>query len=452
MRARVPGLIAGMALTSLTIGCAAGEKAREDALWREYRASSRTYAQQQDGASLFAGDPHLQREALVAAVLARNPSVNATREAVRAALAEIPRATALADPMLGYELGPLSIAGDAPFAQVVSIRQKLPFPGKRRRAGEVALAMAEAEAAEVGVVQLELAQMASELYDDYFVAARALEINTHHKGLLEQIKKSAEAQYVAGRASQQDPIQAEVELAHLERERITIESERDQIVAQLNGLLHRAPASVLPPAPADLGLASAPTGTSAELQELAVRKRPQREAANARIRAAGAKRAVAERDYYPDFELMGSYNSMWDMTAHRWMVGVMIDVPIQRGKRRAAVDQAEAEIARARFEDERLVDDIRVEVDRAARRVTEAKALVDVHVNKLLPASRAQADSARAGFTAAQNSFLAVVEAHKNLREIELSLAMARAELSRRRATLSRVVGFVPGLSEGGAP
>jgi outer membrane protein TolC len=360
-------------------------------------------------------------------------------------------ATALEDPMVGYELAPLSIAGDAPFGQVVSIRQKVPFPGKRRRAGEVALAMAEAEAAELGVVQLELAEMASEMYDEYFVVARALEINAYHKGLLEQIKKSAEAQYVAGRAAQQDPIQAEVELAQLERERLMREAERDQIVARLNGLLHRAPSSMLPPAPADLALAAAPTGTSAELQELALRNRPQRGAASARIRAARAKLAVAERDYYPDFELMSSYSSMWDMAAHRWMVGVMIDVPIQRGKRRAAVDRAEAEIARARFEDERLADDIRVEVDRAARRVTEAQALVDVHVTRLLPAVRAQVDAARAGFTAAQNSFLAVVEAQKDLREIELSLAMARADLSRRRAALARVVGFVPGLAERGA-
>ena len=451
MRARVSGLIVGLSLTSVTIGCAAGVSTREDALWREYRASTRTHTLQEDGAALFAGDPHLQREKLVEAVLARNPSVNAAREALRVALAEVPQMTALDDPTIGYELAPLSIAGDAPFGQVVSIRQKLPFPGKRRRAGEVALAMAETEAAEIDVVQLELAEMASELYDDYFVVARALEINTHHKGLLEQIKKSAEAQYVVGRAAQQDPIQAEVELAQLERERIMFEAERDQIVSRLNGLLHRAPSSTLPPAPDGLALAAAPTGTSVELQDLALRKRPQREAASARIRAARAKRSVAERDFYPDFELMSSYSTMWDMTAHRWMVGVMIDVPIQRGKRRAAVDEAEAEIARARFEDERLVDEIRVEVDRAARRVTEAQALVDVHVNKLLPASRARLDSARAGFTAAQNSFLAVVEGQKNLREIELSLAMARAELSRRRAALARAVGFVPGLPEGGA-
>ncbi|MBA3394462.1 MAG: TolC family protein [Deltaproteobacteria bacterium] len=439
-------------VTSVASGCAAGGGAREDALWRGYRAPRRARATQSDGAQLFAKDKHLDRGAVVASVLARNPSVDAAREALRAALAEIPQASALDDPMVGYEVAPLSITGDAPFGHVVSVRQKLPFPGKRRRAGEVALAMAEVEAAEVGVVQLELAHMASELYDDYFVAARALEINAHHKGLLEQIKKSAEAQYITGRAAQQDLIQAEVELAQLERERITIDAERDQIIARLNGLLHRAPSSALPPPPADLVVASAPTGTSAELQDLALRRRPQREAASARIRAARAKIAVAERAYYPDFELMGSYNSMWDMTAHRWMVGVMIDVPIQRGKRHAAVNQAEAEIAGAQFQDSRLVDDIRVEVDRALRRVAEAQALVDVYVNKLLPASRARVDSARAGFTAAQSSFLAVVEAQKTLREIELSLAMTRAELSRRRAALARVVGFVPGLPERGTP
>lgn len=450
MRATLGAPIAGLTLTILTTGCATSMSSREDALWREYRAQG-SRAEVRDDARLFAGDAPLDRAALVEAVITRNPSVDAARAALRAALSEIEQARAFDDPTLGYEIAPLSVTGDVPFGQSVSVRQKLRFWGKRRLAGEVALAMAETEAAEIGVVRLELAQMASELYDDYFVAARALEINAHHEALLEQIKKSAEAQYVAGRAAQQDPIQAEVELAQLERERIVFEAERDQIVSRLNGLLHRAPSSTLPPAPVDLALAAAPTGTSVELQELALRKRPQREAASARIRAARAKRSVAERDFYPDFELMSSYSTMWDMTAHRWMVGVMIDVPIQRGKRRAVVDEAEAEIARARFEDERLVDEIRVEVDRAARRMTEAQALVDVHVNKLLPAARARLDSARAGFTAAQNSFLAVVEGQKNLREIELSLAMARAELSRRRAALARAVGFVPGLPEGGA-
>lgn len=453
MRASIPRVIAGLTITtSMVTGCAVRAGNREDVLWREYRELDRTRDARVDGAVLFAGSSHLDRAALVAAVLARNPSLAAAREGLRASLAEIPQATSLPDPMVGYELAPLSIASsEAQFGNVISVRQKLPFPGKRRLAGEAALAMADAQAAEIGVVRLELAQLASELYDDYYVAARALEINAQHRKLYEQMKKSAEVQYVAGRAAQQDPIQAEVELARLERDRITIEAEHDQIVARFNGLLHRSVSSPLPPAPADLVLANAPDGTIDELQQLALRRRPQREAANARIRAARAQIAVAERAYYPDFELMGSYNSMWDMPEHRWMVGVMVDVPIQRARRQAAVEQAEARTAKASFEDERLVDEIRVEVDRAHRRVAEAAALVEVHEKKLVPAARAQVDAARAGFTSAQNSFVAVVQAQQNLRESELQLAIARAELSRRRAALARAVGFVPGLPEGGA-
>jgi outer membrane protein TolC len=141
---------------------------------------------------------------------------------------------------------------------------------------------------------------------------------------------------------------------------------------------------------------------------------------------------------------------MWAMPEHQWMLGLVIDVPIFRGKRHAAVEQAEARAAQAGFEDERLADDIRVEVDRAYRRVVEAEALVDVNEKQLVPAARAQVDAARAGFTSGQTSFVAVVEAHNNLREAELELEMARAELSRRRAALARAVGLVPGVPEGG--
>src|SRR5205085_452952 len=114
----------------------------------------------------------------------------------------------------------------------------------------------------------------------------------------------------------------------------------------INGLLHRAPHLALPPAPAQLDLAYAPQGTSEQLQELALTRRPQREAARARIRHGQAKVAVAEREFYPDFEVMASYDSMWDMPEHRWMAGVMVNVPIQRGRRRAAVEAAQAETAR----------------------------------------------------------------------------------------------------------
>ncbi len=437
----------------LAAACGAREgNRRRDALWAEYRRSAPSPDARDGGATWFADAGELNRGALIAAVLARNPSVERARAGLRAMLAEADAAGSLEDPMVSYAIAPLSVVGEAHFGQRIEVRQMLPFPGKRRLAQEAALATAEAESGDIAMVQLELAQMASELFDEYHVVARGLEINQHHRALVAEMQKSAEIQYAAGRGSAQDPIQAEVELAELGREQLQLESQRGQIVARLNGLLHRPPGAPLPPPPSRLELAAAPEGTSEQLQELALARRPQRGAAQARIRAAQAAVAMAERDFYPDVELMAGYDSMWDMPEHRWMVGVMVEVPVQRGKRRAAVARAEAETEKLRYEGERLAEEIRVEVERAHRRVIEAEKIAELNEKTMLPAVRARLEAARAGFASAQNDFMAVVQAEQALRAAELELEMSRAELSMRRAMLSREVGLVPGMTEGGAP
>ncbi|HEX6201960.1 MAG TPA: hypothetical protein VF100_03085, partial [Thermoanaerobaculia bacterium] len=48
----------------------------------------------------FAGAPRLELAALVDAVLARNPSIEAARHAWRAAALRVPQATSWADPMV----------------------------------------------------------------------------------------------------------------------------------------------------------------------------------------------------------------------------------------------------------------------------------------------------------------------------------------------------------------
>lgn len=438
--------------TSLLMGCAGGTGAtRHHALLSEYRELQAPRVRLDD-ATLFAETEELERGALIQAVLARNPDVAAAREAFRAALGELEQATALEDPMLTYEIAPLSVASsDAAFGQRIQLSQQLPFPGKRRLKGEVALAEAEAMRGDVEAIRLELAQMASGMFDDYYLVTRSLVINAQHQELVARVKKAAEAQYVAGHAAQQDPLQAEVELAQLESDRVSLEAELDLVVAQLNRLLHRAPHLKLPPPPATLPSHKASTETVAQLQELAISKLPQRASSSARIRGGQAAISLAEKQFYPDFEVMASYDSMWDMREHQWMVGIGINLPIQRASRRAAVDQAEARVARARFEDERLVDTIRAEVHRAHRRVLEGARIVTIFEQRLVPASRDQVNAALAGFPSGQTGFLAVIGAERTQREVELKLETARAELSRRYAALDRAVGRIPGLADGGA-
>ena len=388
----------------------------------------------------------LDRAALVRAVLESNPDVEAARQAWRAALAEVPQAEALEDPMLEYAVAPLSIVGDAPLGHRIQLSQRLPWPGKRRLRAEVALAEAEAARSDFDRVRLELALLASDLYDDYYVVARSLEINERHRELLEQMKKSAEAQYVVGRASQQDPIQAEVELAHLAHDRIVLETQREVLVAQMNGLLHREPAAPLPPPPAELAPLDLVEKEPDELIRLALEQRPELEFQAGTVRAGEVAVDLARREFYPDLAIMGSYNSMWGMTEHQWMLGVGVNLPVWRERRHAAVDEARARTARAERERERLVDRIRVEVTEAHARAREAHHVVELYRNRLLPAARDQVDAALAGLTAGQNSFLAVVEAENNLRTVELRYETARAALQRREAALQRATGRIPGL------
>ncbi|HET9990540.1 MAG TPA: TolC family protein, partial [Kofleriaceae bacterium] len=131
-------------------------------------------------ASVAFGD-HLDRGVLVRAVLARNPSVAAMRQAWHAALADVRRAGTLDDPMVTYEVAPLSIAGtSAPFGQRVQVSQKLPWPGKRALDGDAAVAEAEVAHDDLHATTLELAALASNLYDDYVLVGQELALNEHH--------------------------------------------------------------------------------------------------------------------------------------------------------------------------------------------------------------------------------------------------------------------------------
>ena len=315
----------------------------------------------------------------------------------------------------------------------------------------MALAEAQAVREDLEELRLRLALTASTLLDDLFVVYRALAINGEHQQLLAQLKKSAEAQYVAGRASQQDPLQAEVELSDVLREQVVLESERERLRAQLNGLLHRPPQAPLPPPPDDVAVSAEDPATSEELQDGALRQRPELEGLRARRGGREAAVRLAHRDYYPDFRVMGSYNSMWMETPHQFMAGVSINVPLDFGKRKAAVQEAEANLQRLRIEEQHLINDIRVEVEQARTRLVEARKVVGLFRERLVPAARDQVAAARAGFESGKNSFQALIDAERSLRSMELRAQMSLADVQRRQAELDRATGHIPGLPREGA-
>jgi len=438
---------------SLTLACAGpGLARRHHAAERSWRESAPT-APLRDDAALFAGAPHLEREALVRAVLRRNPSIRAARWAWRAALARYPQETSLDDPMLGYGVGPASIGSpDVDDAHKVDLSQRLPFPGKLSLRGEIALAEAEAAEHDVEAVRLRLATVTSLLFDELYFLDRSLEINAEHVALLDELLRIATARYEAGSASQQDPLQAEVEHAHLVHREVVLETARRVAREQLNALLHRRADHPLPPLPETLDLPPPGELDPEVLVEEALRARPELRSLGARIEGRESAVGLARREFFPDMTLIGTHNTLWQESDLQPFVGLQVNIPLRIARRRAALDEARAELARAQSEREALVDEIRRAVESGVHRLEEARHVLSLFESRLLPASRDRVEAARAGFETGRNSFLALIEAERSLRDNRLGYEEARATVSRRHAELERALGRVPGLGAGGTP
>jgi outer membrane protein TolC len=427
---------------------------RLEARYRELRdesASTGVPRPERDDALALERAPALERGPLVREVLRRNPTLAAARAAVQEAVARYPQDTAFDDPMLGYMVGPRSFGSSAvDDAHRVELSQALLWPGKRRLRGESALALAEAAEGDLAALRLELALEASRLLDDYGIAARALEINAQHQALLDELRAVALARYEAGQASQQDPLQAETELAELLHAEVEIRAALRGAQQRLNALLHRDPDAGLPP-PAPLEL-PAPLADAEEQLAAALRERPELRAAQQRVAAREASLDLAQREYLPDFAVVGGWDGFWQEKELQSFVGFEVNVPLRLARRRGALDEARAALARARSERDRVEDEIRLAVRSAAVRLGEARHLVVIVEDRRLPAARDRVAAARAGFESGRDDFLALVEAERSLRDAELALEEARADVSRRFAELEAAVGRIPGLGKGEQP
>jgi cobalt-zinc-cadmium efflux system outer membrane protein len=430
-------------------GCASGGRASYDAMARDFAViETRARGADAHDERMFEAKL-LERAALVRAVLLRNPSVESARQGWRAALARYRQAGAYEEPTVQASIAPLSVT--SPGTRVgyeVGIRQPIVLGGKLDAQATLAAAEAEAVRDEYEAVRVTLALSASELYDDYAVAVRSLEIHAHHLELVAALKQSVVLAYESGRATAADSLQAEAELARLEYQKVVSETQRDVAIAQLNALLHRAPDAPLPP-PGELSLRDSDPAPAAD----ALAHRPEIAVAQARVRVADAKIQAAQSGGYPQLAITTSYNSMWDTPEHRWMAGFELSIPFQRERRHAAVDEASADRAASASAVEDITDRARAEIVVAARRVEEGRTALRLYEQRLVPVARDQIEAARAAFVASQTSFLAVIEAEHNLRSAELELQIVRGDLSKRLAELDRMQGRMPGLrDEAGAP
>ena len=394
----------------------------------------------------FAQSGRLNRHTLILAVLARNPSTQIALEAWRQADLHRQRVGSLADPVVSYAFGPLSIVDTPRFGQVVSLSQRFPFFGKLGLQEEIAEALSDSAREGIRAVRLDLARAASHLFDELYFSERGLEIYEEHIALIEELVESAHARYAAGHGSQSAPMQAESELMHAQHERIVFESNRRVVVTKINGLLHRTRNGRLPSAPTRLTATSSIAAQQLAWVNRQVDARPDLAALRAQLRALDRTIRLAERRSYPDFAISGSYNTLWAEPKHRFMIGLSVDLPIQIGERDAAVGEAEARFRRVEAQITRAFDEAQTRAAVAWTRIREAQHIVTLYEERILPLAKDRVAVARAALESGRGSFSNLIDAERDLRTARLDRFRAEADGSMRFADLRHAAGLPPEL------
>ncbi len=377
---------------------------------------------------------------LVTEVHRRNPSLEALQHLWQATAERPSQVRALDDPMLNYGLAPGTIGSDdLVYGQKLDISQKLPWPGKRGLRADIARSEAEAALTNVDDARRLIEQRTRQTFYHYYYVHRAIEINNTNVELLNDLYRLAEDKYAAGKVSRQDALQAEVEKNHLEHRAITLERQRKVARARINALLSRKPELPIPAPPRSISEPGDHPDITA-LRTRAVNARPELQGLARRIEGRRASVELARKDYYPDFTVMGTYNSLWQKEEQRGFVGVGINIPLGKDRdaalreRHAELDAESAKLAAA-------VDRVALEVTEAYEEMVESEHVVRLYKSKLIPSADDNLKAARADYEAAKTDILTLLTAEKNQMLVQLALENALAEYHTREANLDAAVG-----------
>ena len=383
----------------------------------------------------------LTAESFTAAVLARNASLRAMRQALVAAVSSIRPAGALPDPMLSVSAAPRTFGSTTGTGEDIEVSQALPWWGTLEARKEIARADAEVARHDVQALRLRLAATGRGVFADWVFVQRALVINAANQTVLAELRRIASVRYATGKAPQADVLQAEVERTELAQQQLKWQRKIAVVAARMNALLDRPPTSPIPlpaalPAPAHLP-------SEAALLQRAL-SHPQLKALEAQERAARAKAVLAGKQRYPQFQVSAGYNSMWSDPAMRPTVGLSFTVPLDQGKYRAEIDAAHAQARRAEYDLESERATLLADLSAAYASTREAAQSLALYRDDLVPLSRDALDVALSEYGSGRGGFLEVLTAEQHQLDTELGLARAQSEYSDRWAELERLSGSEP--------
>lgn len=384
----------------------------------------------------------VQLDQLLKEALDRNPEVLAAQKRYEAVRQRPSQASALPDPMIspGWNSSgapwPGVGLGREPVANVgVMVSQEIPFPGKRKLAGDIAAKEAEVEFEAYQQTQLNVVSRLKQAYYRLAYAYGATDVVDRNIDLLRKFSKISEVRYSVGKSEQQDVLKAQTQISVLETRRIPLEQEKRAREAEINSLLNRAPNAPVG-RPVDLApIAIAPTFE--ELQAAALENSPMLRRDEKMIQRSELAVNQARKEYYPDVTLNGGYYSMGSMPP-MYMFRADFKVPLYWfRKQRAGVTEQASALQQSRATLQATEQSLAYQIRNDLTMVDAAARLVNLYRQTVIPQASVTLESSLSSYEAGKVDFLTVLTNYITIVEYEMNyieqlqnlfLAMSRLE------------------------
>lgn len=396
----------------------------------------------------FAGET-LKLADLLAEAGAGNPELSASERRYQSALERVPQAYALEDPMFGMGFTNVPVESFA-FDQEdmtmkeVELSQKIPFYGKRGLRRDAAALDAAAMESEYREKVIGLRSEVKGVYYELYSIKKALELTEKNIELMGIFRKVAETSYSVGRGMMKDVLKAQVESSMLLTKKAELTREDRTKRAYLGSLLGRA-------APVE-GVVEEITPTKVafdkdSLVKAALGARPAVKAADARIKKGSVMVELANREYFPDFEVTARYGQRDDLKGgfrQSDMLSAMVSINLPvwwRSKQGPAVREAASDRVMAEKEKDALTTEISYKVGSLLSEIEQDDRITRLYKEGVIPQATEDLSSATAGYEVGRVDFLTLLDSRRALYEYEMGYYAALTEREKAVSELEAATG-----------
>jgi cobalt-zinc-cadmium efflux system outer membrane protein len=385
----------------------------------------------------------VDRRTVLRAALARNPTVNVSKQRAEAMRAAAKAEGGLPSPELMGEVWQIPLSRPAAVDArmiMLGITQSFPAPGSLSAKEQAMAAQAKEEEAMAGEKARLVVRETGRAFADY------LEFSTKHRIQRQQLEVAQRLVAVAGArhsggGSLIDLTRAQVELSRVEADVVTDATLAEGAKSRINALLARDPRAPLgPPAETE---PLVPALDLAALMSKARESRPElKQAETQREAREHAAKAAELEATWPSFGVGVRYfPPTVAMPNHGYGASVSMSLPWLWGAagRRKDAEHEFLRAARTNVEAARIPVDAEVVACEASAR--SAASRFQILHDRALPATHRSFDVARSGFESGRTDLMTVLDARRAVVEVERGIAVARADLDRAMTELEAAVG-----------